>query len=289
MDANGHPGTVTAGDVDLAYFRVGEGTPLVVMPGGPRMGYAHMRAGFGGLADVCELVYYDERGSGASPLGNPDGVSTAGTLSDLDALTTTLALEQPMLIGHSLAAYMVALYAATRTDHIRALVLANPGPPLVPELMERFGQEMASRRPPADVDEMKRIEASAEYEGRDPATLERYFRLRYGPFFRDRTNALRADFAFTPITAANVIEAGGRIMSDFRDHDPLEKLRVISCPTLVVHSELDPIPVESSRFIAAAIPDAELVVIPGESHFAFMENPEAFGAAVRPFLERHSN
>ena len=242
MDASSHSGTVNAGDVELAYLRIGEGTPLVVLPGGPRMGYAHMRAGFDGLADVCELVYYDERGSGASPLGNPDGVSTAGTLADLDALTATLALEQPMLIGHSLAAYMVALYAATRTDRIRALVLANPGPPLVPELMERFGQEMASRRPPADVDEMKRIEASAEYEARDPATLERYFRLRYGPFFRDRANAPQRRLRVHADHAQPTSSRPGRIMSDFRDHDPLEKLRAISCPTLVVHVRVGPDP-----------------------------------------------
>lgn len=281
-------GTVTAADTELAYLWIGAGTPLVVMPGGPRLGFAHMRIGFDRLANGCAVVYYDERGSGASPLGDPSLVSTSGTLSDLDALLGGLGIDRATLAGHSLAAHMVALYAATRPERVRALVLANPGPPLVPELMEQFGKEMASRRPPEDVEEMKRIEESAQYEARDPETLERHYRLRYGPFFRDRENALQANFGFTQITAANVVEAGGRQLSDFRDHRLPEKLTSISCPTLVVHAELDPIPVESSRFIAQAIPDAELAVIPGENHFAFIENPDAFAAAIKPFLAEHA-
>lgn len=281
-------GTVTAGDTELAYLRIGSGTPIVAMPGGPRLGYAHLRVGFDRLADGFELVYYDERGNGASPVGDPSRVSTAGTLSDLDGLLAELGLDRAVLAGHSLAAHMVALYAATRPERVIALVLANPAPPLVPELMEQFGQEMASRRPPEDVEEMKRIEESPEYEARDPETLEQHYRLRYGPFFRDRENALRAEFGFTQTTGENVVEAAGRVMSDFRDHAPPKKLASISCPTLVVHAELDPVPVESSRFIADAVPGAELVVIPGESHFAFIENPDAFVAAIKPFLAKHA-
>jgi proline iminopeptidase len=280
-------GTVAAGDTQLAYLRVGSRPALVVMPGGPWLGFAHLRIGFDRFADVCEVVYYDERGSGTSALGDPGRVSTSGTLADLDAVLSGLGLDRPMLAGHSLGAHMIALYAATRPNRVQALVLANPAPPLVRELMEPFGKEMASRRPPEDVEEMKLIEGSAEYEARHPETIERYYRLRYGPFFREHDNALRADFAFTQITAENILEAGGRVFADFADHKLPEKLASVSCPTLVVHSELDPIPEESSRLIADSIPNAELVVIPGESHFAVMENPDAFAAAVKPFLAAH--
>ena len=67
----------------------------------------------------------------------------------------------------------------------------------------------------------------------------------------------------------------------------LEKLRAI-CAPLGRSFRVLTNPVEVIRLIAdRAIPDAELVVIPGESHFAFMENPEAFGASGS-FLERVS-
>lgn len=282
-------GTVPAGDTELAYVRLGAGPKVVVVPGGPRLGHAHLRPGLDLLARDREIIYVDERGSGASPLGDPERVSTAGTLLDLEALLDGLALPDATLVGHSFAAHMIALFAATWPDRVRALVLANPGPPLVPELREPFSKEMASRRLPEDVAEMQRIEASPEYESRDPTTLERHYRLRYGPFFRSREKALQADFGLTKITAENVLEAGGRLFRDFADYDLPQKLRAISCPALVVHAELDPIPVESSRFIADAIPDGKLVVIPDANHYVCVEDPDLFVATVEPFLAEHAS
>jgi proline iminopeptidase len=280
-------GTVSAAGTDLAFLRVGAGDPVVVMPGGPRFGYAHLRPGFDLLAEEQEVIYYDERGSGASPVGDRDLVTTAGTLSDLDALLDGLAITRATLAGHSLAAHMVALYAATRPERVRALVLVHPGPPLVPELMEQFGKEMASRRLPGDADEIRQIEESPQYAARDLTTLEHYYRLYYAPFFRERENALAADYGFTQITAENVIGTAGRLFSDFGEHDLPGRLGTIACPTLVVHGELDPIPVESSRFIADAIPAASLLVISNANHFSFIEDSERFAAAVEPFLAEH--
>jgi proline iminopeptidase len=282
-------GTAPALGTDLAFLRLGEGEPLVAMPGGPRFGYAHLRPGFDLLANGRQVIYYDERGSGASPLGDPDLVSTAGTLSDLDALLDGLDLAGAALAGHSLAAHMVALYAATRPTRVRALVLVHPAPPLTPQLMEVFGKEMASRRGPEDTEEIQQIEESPEYAARDLKTLEHYYRLYYAPFFRDREKALAADYGFTQLTAENVIGTAGRLFSDFGEHDLPGKLGAISCPTLVVHGELDPVPLESSRFIADQIPSASLVVISNASHFSFIEDPERFAAAVEPFLAEYGS
>lgn len=184
---------------------------------------------------------------------------------------------------------MVALYAATRPTRVRALVLVHPAPPLTPQLMEVFGKEMASRRGPEDTEEIQRIEESPEYAARDLKTLENYYRLYYAPFFRDRRQALAADYGFTQLTAENVIGTAGRLFADFGEHDLPGKLGAISCPTLVVHGELDPVPVESSRFIADAIPVASLVVISNANHFSFIEDPERFAESVEPFLAEHGS
>ena len=62
---------------------------------------------------------------------------------------------------------------------------------------------------------------------------------------------------FTEITAANVRQGAQRMMGSLGALDPIRKLANIQTPTLVVHSELDPIPAEWSRFLAAVIPHAE--------------------------------
>ena len=139
--ASTRTGTVPAAGTELAYQRIGEGPPLVVIPGGPRFGFAHLRPALDVLANGRELIYFDERGSGSSPAGDPASISTAGTLSDLDALLDGLELEQVALAGHSLAAHMVALYGATRPERVRALVLLNPRHPSLPNTESSSGKK----------------------------------------------------------------------------------------------------------------------------------------------------
>jgi pimeloyl-ACP methyl ester carboxylesterase len=281
--ASARTGTVPAPGTELAYLRIGEGMPLVIIPGGPRFGFAHLRPSLDALADSREVVYVDERGSGASAAGDLADISTAGTLSDIDALLDGLELEQVALAGHSLAAHMVALYAATRPERVRALVLLNPAPPFAPELREQFGKEMASRRTPEDGEEMQRVESSPEFEKGDVAAVERYYQLLYIPFFNDRDVAVGTQYRLTENRTRNR-DTAKRIFADFGEHALPTKLGSITCPTLVVHGERDPVPVASSAAIAEAIPQGELAVIRGANHYGFLENPETVLAVVEPFL-----
>ena len=66
--------------------------------------------------------------------------------------------------------------------------------------------------------------------------------------------------------------------------DPIRKFASIQAPTLVVHSELDPIPAEWSRFLAATIPNADFALIEGGSHFPMVENAEQLRTTVLPWL-----
>jgi pimeloyl-ACP methyl ester carboxylesterase len=281
-------GAVPASGTELAYLRMGEGAPLVIIPGGPRFGFAHLRPALDALANGREVIYVDERGSGSSAAGDLDSISTAGTLADIDALLDGLELEQVALAGHSLAAHMVALYAATRPERIRALVLLNPAPPFTPEHREEFGKTMKSRRTPDDADEMQRVESSPEFEAGDVAAVERYYRLLYIPFFNDREVALGTQYRLTENRTRNR-DTAKRIFADFGEHALPTKLDSIKCPTLVVHGERDPVPVASSAAIADAIPQGELAVVPGVNHYGFLESPEAVIAVVEPFLAAHAS
>ncbi|MBO6010620.1 MAG: alpha/beta hydrolase, partial [Oscillospiraceae bacterium] len=62
-----------------------------------------------------------------------------------------------------------------------------------------------------------------------------------------------------------------------------EELRRITAPTLVIAGTKDLIRESETRRNAAAIPDSELVFIPGD-HFIARRNPEAFNRAVLDFL-----
>lgn len=64
------------------------------------------------------------------------------------------------------------------------------------------------------------------------------------------------------------------------------QLRAITTPILVVDGDHDEaIKREHTESIAATIPGAGLLILPNASHFAFLQNPDLFNAAVLNFID----
>jgi pimeloyl-ACP methyl ester carboxylesterase len=62
-------------------------------------------------------------------------------------------------------------------------------------------------------------------------------------------------------------------------------LRTIHIPTTIADGQYDEgIKPEHNRYLAATIPGARLVILPNVSHFAMLQNPSVFNAAVLHFL-----
>jgi proline iminopeptidase len=278
---------VAVGDIEIACTFVGEGTPLVVLHGAAGLGSTYMRA-LDPWADEFQLVYYDQRGSGRTPLGDMHNDWFTGGVQDLDGLRDALGLDTVNIVGHSAGAHLAALYAGLHPEETSTLVLLNAGPPLTPDLMQRFGQAMAERRSPADDAERRAIEGSEEFLGKQPAALERHQLNTFIPFFRDRAIVEQVSLGFTDITAANVQAAPARVMGSLSARNPMRTYAGIRCPTLVVHSELDPIPLEWSRLLAETIPGADYAFIENGSHFSMIEDAAALRSAVVPWLRKRT-
>ena len=57
-------------------------------------------------------------------------------------------------------------------------------------------------------------------------------------------------------------------------------------PTLILHGQHDPLPLEGSREWAAALPQAELVVFDSSGHWPHIEEPQKARRVVDAFLAR---
>jgi proline iminopeptidase len=273
-------------DTHVACTVVGERTPLIVVHGGPGLGATYMRD-LDRWADAFQLVYYDQRGSGGTPLGDPQQVSFAGAIDDLDGIRAALGIERVNLVGHSAGAILAAMYAGTHPAFTSSVILLNTAPPLSPELQKAFGQQMASRRTPEDNAAKKAIEDSPLFQARDPETLERHTLNTYIPFFRDRSVMETVSMGFTEITAANVQAAPDRMFGTLGALDPMRTFASIQCPALLVHSELDPVPVEWAHALVGTILGADFVLLEGGSHFAHVEDADQLANAVLPWLTKH--
>jgi pimeloyl-ACP methyl ester carboxylesterase len=69
-----------------------------------------------------------------------------------------------------------------------------------------------------------------------------------------------------------------------------DDLKAIAAQVLVVDGEDDEsIKRTHVEYVAATIPNAQLLILPGTSHFAFLQNPELFNRAVLRFLGDRRN
>ncbi|MBI3162146.1 MAG: alpha/beta fold hydrolase [Chloroflexi bacterium] len=283
-----HEEIISVNGIELFVVSEGEGTPIVLLHGGPGLGHSYLHPLIEALAGSFRVITYDQRGSGRSSDLSEDAITVAGHLDDLEGLRRVLGLERLNLVAHSFGVYFALLYAAQHPDSTASLVLANAGPPFVPEMIEMLEREFAQRRTAQDSARMAQIRASDGFKARQPNAVEEYMRITYMPFFRDRATASQLSLNFTETTAHHVLEAEEAMIPQVFEMRPKERLADITCPTLVVHAEHDAIPQVFSELLAMQIAHAELVILQETGHFAFFESPQSFIDAVAPFLREHA-
>jgi pimeloyl-ACP methyl ester carboxylesterase len=90
----------------------------------------------------------------------------------------------------------------------------------------------------------------------------------------------------TPEDFRAFVQAVTQMMASQPDYSA-QDLAAISVPVTIVQSEHDEfIKREHAEYLARTIPGAELVILPGVSHFAPLQRPELFNSAVAAFLKR---
>ena len=94
----------------------------------------------------------------------------------------------------------------------------------------------------------------------------------------------------TLMLAPRLIQAGAHESRDrncfttYAGYDWQPLIRALRRPTLVIHGELDVMPVRVAHELAALRPNAEITVLPGSGHMPFWEAPTAFFARCESFL-----
>src|SRR6188474_110604 len=133
-------GHLQVGPARLYCRVVGEGPSIVVLHGGPDFDHTYLLPELDRLADVCRLVYYDQRGRGRSAQGvDPEDVTIQSEVADLDGL---LDARDPERVSH--------------------LILLNSAPASA-EDARRLREHFRQARPPGDVERMEEIASSPAY------------------------------------------------------------------------------------------------------------------------------
>jgi pimeloyl-ACP methyl ester carboxylesterase len=163
----------------------------------------------------------------------------------------------------SMGGYVALAFARRHRDRLKSLVLADTKAAAdTPEA--RQGREAAI--------------ALVEQQG-VPALLEKQIpRL----LSASASDSLRAEVRALGAQSPEAIIAAIRALRDRPDRTA--ELPEIAVPTLVVVGSDDALsPPAEARVMAAAMPDARVVEIPGAAHLSNLENPDAFSAALAGF------
>src|ERR671921_1921560 len=93
--------TRTVQAVGIFERRIGSGPPVLVLHGGPGAHHDYLLPGFDALSNRRELLYYDQRGGGRSPVSRETSVGWQEHVADLDELRKCWRLEQLTIAGYS--------------------------------------------------------------------------------------------------------------------------------------------------------------------------------------------
>ena len=141
-------------ETEIFYRDLGDGVPLVCLPGGPARAGIYL-GDLGGLSRHRRLIVPDQRGSGES--GDPADPATLRVdrlVEDVEALRVHLGLERMDLLAHSAGAVLATMYAASYPQRLSRLLLITPGlitvdhvedDSLDARLAERSGEFLATR------------------------------------------------------------------------------------------------------------------------------------------------
>jgi sigma-B regulation protein RsbQ len=224
------------------------------------------------FADEYRLVLFDHVGAGGSDLSSYDPErygSLQGYADDVLEICRDLDLHDVVYVGHSVSAMIGVLAAAAEPDLFSRLVLVGPSPRYIDDDGYTGGfsrQDIEGLLESLDRNYLGWSSAMA------PVIVGNPHRPELG-------EELTASFCRTDPEIAKRF-ARVTFLSDNR-HD-LARVRV---PTVVLQCSDDLIaPVEVGRYVAAAMPDATLVLLDATGHCPNLSAPEQTVDAIKAFL-----
>jgi class 3 adenylate cyclase/pimeloyl-ACP methyl ester carboxylesterase len=239
----------TEDGVSIAYWAIGEGPPLLYLPPMPgNIGLEWRNGAIGpetqSLATRYRLIRADGRGSGLSQRGMVGPLSPETFRLDTEAVLDRLEVPACAIWASGPTGPLAIAFAATRPERVTALILA--------ESFAAF-KELGS---------VPRVQAMIGLIGQD---YELYTETISSVFFGFGQSEVAREYAAL-LRAGQTQEEAVVFGQSMLGVDSSALLPHVRCRTLVVHHrDASLVPLEIAQNLASRIPNAQLVILEGES------------------------
>lgn len=231
------------------------------------------------------VVTWDYRGHGRSP--RPADLSTltiAQFAHDLRAVLDAASIERAVLLGHSMGSQVILEFYRKYPERVAGLIpiLGTYGRPLHTFLgVPWFGKALDALHPILRL-YAGRLSALNSWVMRGPWAFQ--FARWSGIVNPHLCKAKDMEDYFRHLAAMDM-RVFVTLLKDMAAHTAEPVLERIDVPTLVIGGEHDRFtPIWLSYEMHARIPASELLIVPGGSHAALVEQPELINLRIEKFL-----
>ncbi|MEK0098850.1 alpha/beta hydrolase [Streptomyces sp. A475] len=266
----------------LAYRTIGDGTPLICLPGGPTD--SEYLGDLGGLGAHRQLIRLDLRGTGLSGVPeDPTSYRCDRLVDDIEALREHLGLERMDLLAHCAGANLAVLFAGRHPERISSLALITPsvravGLTITGDL--RTETARLRRGEPWFPAAFRALEAVVAGN----ATDEHWTAVAPFSYGRWDTAAQAHQAAGDERMNGEVVAAYGAAGA-FDPDAARAALARFTAPVFLLAGEVDlGAPPRTTAAFARLFPDAEFVVQAGAGHFPWLDDADRFVTATAGFV-----
>lgn len=254
----------------------GRGDPLLLLHGGPGLGFEYVDGLVVELRKGFEVASYQQRGLPPSQVEGPFAV--ADHVADARRVLDAQGWDRAVVVGHSWGGHLALHVALALRERVRAVVAVDPLGAVGDGGSAQFEAELAARTPEAARSRVHELDERASRGAGTPEEALESLRLVWPAYFPTAEAA-------PPMPDTRIAVEGfvATCESLERELPALEaSLPLIATPTCFVIGEHSPMPRSASGDTAARIPGARVEVVPGAGHFVWLDSP----GAVRVSLDR---
>ena len=262
-------------EAPIAGLRAGNGPPVLLLHGGPGLGFDYLRDLAEELAEQNDVAWYQQRGQAPSAVDGPHTVAT--DVDDAQRVLDALGWDRAYVVGHSWGGHLALHVAEAMPDRLLGVLSVDPLGAVGDGRWPEFDEEIFRRTPESVRDRARELDELTTKGAADDALALEGMRLVWPAYFADPEGA-------PPMPELRMAsERSAQMVQSINAELPkLEAgLPQIRVPVGFVHGSRSPMPVEASTDAAERIPGAWVDIVEGAGHFIWVEAPGAVCVSLR--------